>query len=611
FVRYDVKIYPFNGDEFIQIKPTTTVSVDTATNTAELCFDTRQSTIQSIRLNGIPYNNQFCGDYHRILWSVEDGCGNWSTCEYLFRLEDCKQPSPVCINGLSTVVMPVGGEVTVWAIDFDASSFDECTPSDELLFSFSGDSYQPSFTYDCDNVPAFGVEISVQIWVADGGTDDNCNGQISWNERNTDFCTTTIVITDNNDICGDTTVSVVGGEIHTVLTESVEKVAVLLTTPGHLFPAYLTAKNGLYEFNHVPHGLDYTISPERNDEHRNGVSTLDLVRIQKHLLGKEIFTSPYQYIAADANNNQQVSAIDLVEIRKLILGIYTEYPNNKSWRFVEKGYDMNPDHPWPFNESIILSALTQDSMMHNDFVAVKIGDVNNTAQANASQILPRNGRRMLEIGADVQGNLESGEDIEVILSIPELLSGFQWTLETSGLEYMGVSSDDILIDNSHTAVHQNGIITMSWNSVADHESAIAKGEQIIKLAFKVTEGGKLMEMLNISGRITAAEAYTLDGEILDVELTGHKASAEFALYQNKPNPWNTTTTIGFDLPQDADARLTIFDAVGKIVSVMEMNGKAGYNVFTVKASDLPATGVMYYKLESGEYSASKKMLLLQ
>ena len=27
----------------------------------------------------------------------------------------------------------------------------------------------------CDNVPAFGVEISVQIWVADGGTDDNCN----------------------------------------------------------------------------------------------------------------------------------------------------------------------------------------------------------------------------------------------------------------------------------------------------------------------------------------------------------------------------------------------------------------------------------------------------
>ena len=58
--------------------------------------------------------------------------------------------------------MPIGGQVTIWAKDFDASSFDDCTPAEELLFSFSGDSYQPSFTYTCDNVPAFGVELSVQ-----------------------------------------------------------------------------------------------------------------------------------------------------------------------------------------------------------------------------------------------------------------------------------------------------------------------------------------------------------------------------------------------------------------------------------------------------------------
>ena len=62
-------------------------------------------------------------DYHRILISVEDGCGNASTCEYLVRLEDCKKPTPVCINGLSTVVMPSNGEVTIWAKDYNASSY--------------------------------------------------------------------------------------------------------------------------------------------------------------------------------------------------------------------------------------------------------------------------------------------------------------------------------------------------------------------------------------------------------------------------------------------------------------------------------------------------------
>ncbi|MEO5905752.1 MAG: hypothetical protein ABIQ11_03445, partial [Saprospiraceae bacterium] len=333
FVKFDVKIYPFNGHEFIQVKSVTTVSVDTATNNAVLCFDTRESSIQSIRLNGIPYNSPFCGNYHRILWSIKDGCGNLSTCEYLFRLEDCKQPSPVCINGLSTVLMPVGCEVTLWAKDFDASSFDDCTPSDELLFSFSGDNYQPSQLFDVDNIPAFGVETTILIWVADGGTDDNCNGSISWDERNKDYCTTTVVFTDNSGNCTSSSI-LAQGHILTAYDDPVELVAVTLTKDNNPIYSMTTIESGKYLLVIPPIiGQRYDIVPKRNDQHRNGVSTLDLVRIQKHLLGKQLFESPYQYIAADATNNQQVSAIDLIEIRKLILGIYSEFPNNQSWRF--------------------------------------------------------------------------------------------------------------------------------------------------------------------------------------------------------------------------------------------------------------------------------------
>jgi hypothetical protein len=76
----------------------------------------------------------------------------------LFRLEDCKDPTPVCIDGLSTVLLGPDGEVTIWASDFNASKLDDCTPGDELLFSFSGTTYEPSHTYNCDNVPEFDVE---------------------------------------------------------------------------------------------------------------------------------------------------------------------------------------------------------------------------------------------------------------------------------------------------------------------------------------------------------------------------------------------------------------------------------------------------------------------
>ena len=217
--------------------------------------------------------------------------------------------------------MPVGGQVTVWAKDFNASSFDDCTPSAELLYSFSGDTYQPSFTYTCDNVPAFGVELSTQIWVADGGTDDNCNGLISWNERNKDYCTTTIVITDNAGVCDTSGGSILAGEVLTEDVQSVELVGVSLNAPGHVFPTYVTATNGQYNFSNLILPSEFAVNAERNDNHRNGVSTLDLVKIQKHLLGIEAINSPYDLIAADADNSQKVSAFDLLELRKLISGL--------------------------------------------------------------------------------------------------------------------------------------------------------------------------------------------------------------------------------------------------------------------------------------------------
>src|SRR5690606_1962752 len=150
-VNYDVKIYPFNGTEYVLLKQGTT-TVDPETSEAELYFNTRENTTPLLyRQNGVPYNSPWCNDYHRLLWTVQDGCGRENTLEYLIRIEDCKAPTPVCINGLSTVVMAKNGEVTIWAKDFNASSFDDCTPAADLLFSFDGDTYQPSMTYTCDN----------------------------------------------------------------------------------------------------------------------------------------------------------------------------------------------------------------------------------------------------------------------------------------------------------------------------------------------------------------------------------------------------------------------------------------------------------------------------
>jgi len=487
--------------------------------------------------------------------------------------------------------MPIGCQVTLWAKDFNASSFDDCTHATNLIYSFSGDSYEPSKTFNQTNIPAFGVELSIQIWVADEGTDDNCDGVISWNERNKDYCTTTILFTDNSGNCDLSGGILYEGEILTSQNEPVEAVKVSLNHNNQSVYSMVTADNGRYLLV-VPQidGQRYDIVPERLDQPKNGVSTLDLVRIQKHLLGKELFDSPYQYIAADANNSSSVSAIDLVEIRKLILGIYTAFPNNESWRFVDKSYQFQDvTNPWPFNE-IFNIQYDGHSVNNIDFVGVKIGDVNNSAEANAIQVKPRNGNRIIQVKASVDQRVEVGQAVEVEFTLPEVVEGFQWTLETHGLTFAGIQGDDISIGDQHLGLLDNGIITMSWNKEDGSDTGI-QSDMSFTMKFTATQAGTLSDMIRMSDKIAHAEAYTPDDEILDARMIFGSISttSAFALYQNEPNPWTGTTTISFDLPDEGKVKLSLFDLTGKMIKVIE----GEYKTYTIDS--IAATTVLQRK----------------
>ena len=98
-------------------------------------------------------------------------------------------------------------------------------------------------------------------------------------------------------------------------------------------------------------------------------------------MGIKKFDSPYKYIAADANNSNSISASDLLELRKLILGNYDELPSNKAWKFIKAKTEFeNPANPWYYEEKYVTDSLMYelDSL---DFIAVKIGDINHSASA--------------------------------------------------------------------------------------------------------------------------------------------------------------------------------------------------------------------------------------
>ena len=87
-------------------------------------------------------------------------------------------------------------------------------------------------------------------------------------------------------------------------------------------------------FNSLPYDKNYEVSAYNNEGTKEGVTTLDLVLIQRHILGITPLESTFKIIAADINGNESVSALDLLQLRKLILGLYPndELPGNTSWK---------------------------------------------------------------------------------------------------------------------------------------------------------------------------------------------------------------------------------------------------------------------------------------
>ncbi len=132
-------------------------------------------------------------------------------------------------------------------------------------------------------------------------------------------------------------------------------------------------------------GYAYDITPARNDDPLNGVTTYDLVLISKHIIGTEILGSPYKVIAADANQDGKVTTFDILLLRKLILGLITELPNGKSWNFIPMEYIFpNPQNPFdpPFPNKITVPRSYEFPYGSHEFLGVKIGDVNYSANPN-------------------------------------------------------------------------------------------------------------------------------------------------------------------------------------------------------------------------------------
>ena len=86
---------------------------------------------------------------------------------------------------------------------------------------------------------------------------------------------------------------------------------------------------------------------------------------------------------------------------------------------------------------------------------------------------------------------------------------------------------------------------------------------------------------------------------------------EYALYQNYPNPFNPSTDIRFDLRQTGHVTMAIYNVLGQqVATLIDRKFEAGNHTVTFNGSSL-ASGVYFYRIEAGQFTDMKKMVLIK
>ncbi len=587
---------------------------------------------------------------HRIYWEVLDGCGNIVQGDYLFEVRNATNPTPVCIQGLSTelVAMDLNNDgipdaemVMLEASSFDGSSYHIC--GYPVTFSFSADVTDTEVIFDCNDLG----QQAIELWVTDS------NG-------NQDFCVTFVVVQDNNDvdICTAQGMLNISGQVSTRQSEPVEAVSVDLE--GTIVPTIdTTSAIGMYSFPSMAMGGIYEVVPSKNDDPLNGVSTLDLVLIQKHILGIKSLEEGYDRIAADINGSEDISAVDLIELRKLLLGVYDEFPNNTSWRFVDKLHEFEDgEDPWygGIPESYSIDSLSGHMLI--DFVGVKVGDVNGSVEASSE-------------GEEVEGeestSLASRGDNDLVLVIPSELAETNAELSSSASTRLNTRrySIPVMSDNfrdvegmqleietpDHVTITslRSGSISVGEESYAKQAKAsnqqtnrykiiwtdaqsrsVTVGKEIPLFFIEVELSGSriggdedVQDWLSIVESSSYNEWYSgeeLQGGIEirykesegDIDLKVEQIDTEvslFELYQNEPNPWVDQTQVKFFMEERQEGILRIKDELGRVLYNREAIYDRGEHYIRIDGEVVHGTsGIYILELQVGEDIQRVKMI---
>jgi len=362
------------------------------------------------------------------------------------------------------------------------------------------------------------------------------------------------------------------GLVHTPTDDGVQNVEIRLT--GTEPKTTLTDRNGLYGL--VVRRGDYTLTPFKNNERLrlNGISTIDLAFIQSHILFRQRLNDPYKVIAADADSSSTVTTSDIMHIRRMLLGLDTSLPGNRTWAFVDADQTFpNANNPFPYRNRKTFAGLF--GPVTQRFRAVKLGDVNYDRNPKLDQGPSRDTLRLYTEVSEEPGLVR----VSIRTKAVQRLMGFQGTLQwdTRGLRLLQAQPMGLGIGLG-TVDPGRATLPFSWNDPQALGLSLTDGFPLLEMVFERT-GLASGSDIRLTGGFIEPEAFNVHFERMHfrLESAGVRAVEGASVIRILPNPVRSQLTVEWYAERREPVRFRVIDAQGRALEVGVASQRIGLN----------------------------------
>jgi hypothetical protein len=315
-------------------------------------------------------------------------------------------------------------------------------------------------------------------------------------------------------------------------------------------------------------------------------------------------------IAADINGDGKLSAADLADLRKLLLGQVDTIRNNKSWRFIPVKYGINANNPYDFDERIIIPSLEGDSL-NEDWIGIKVGDVSGDAIANSLEKAQTRANTPYEVYTYDQ-ILTRGQEVTIPLysSTTPSLSAIQLGVRSQSVLFNGLESGWIDVRPIDFNISED-YKELNIVKVADNNPTTTK--PMFSLIITSQYDGMLSEVFNLNGGFVKDLAYDIQRQQRIIDLKYTELSSQDAdlyyLHQNRPNPFGDETFIKFKLTEGKSVTFKFYSPNGQMLYSTTEQYTIGEHTLRVTNAQLGfVRGLVYYQMEAGDYKSTRSMI---